>query len=108
MNGHYAVLTTLTGSASANLALWTGRATAGVSFPTDAALRLPTLQLRKGTSVQRITSQTDTIKSFTFPQMTDSGGAGNKGRGQVINQNGVMTFTVEYTNRGKEIVVGDP
>jgi hypothetical protein len=106
--GAYAVLTSLTGSTAGNLALWTGRATEGDEADVRRYRRLPTLQLRKGTAYQRPTGQTTAIKSFTFPNTADAGGAGGKGRGQVITGPGIMTLNLEYTNGGKEILIGKP
>ncbi len=108
VNGHYAILTTLVGGKpGANLALWTGHAGAG-NATTQRALRLPTLQLRKGTAYQRITGETVIVKSFSFPNTADRGGAGGKGNGQVINQEGIVALCLEFTNRGKEVLVGKP
>ncbi|MCP5541123.1 MAG: FG-GAP repeat protein [Akkermansiaceae bacterium] len=108
-NGHYAVLTSLVGgSRTGNLALWAGHAGADMNFPVDQALRLPSIRLRKGTAYQRATGQTTSVKSFTFPQMTDAGGAGGKGNGQVIGADGTLALTLEFTNRGREVLVGRP
>lgn len=108
VNGHYAILTSLVGGKpGANLALWTGHTLAG-DVGALQTLRLPTLQLRKGTAYQRITGETVIVKSFSFPNTADRGGAGGKGNGQVINRDGVVALCVEFTNRGKEVLVGKP
>ena len=106
--GAYAVITSLTGSTTGNLALWTGRGGEGDETDVRRFRRLPTLQLRKSTAYQRPTGQTTAIKSFTFPNTADAGGAGSKGRGQVITGPGVMTLNLEFTNGGKEILIGKP
>ncbi|MCB1232569.1 MAG: FG-GAP repeat protein [Verrucomicrobiae bacterium] len=107
-SGHYAVVTTLVGGIrGANLALWTGHAGAG-NHTDLQALRLPALQMRKGTAYQRITGETVVVKSFAFPHTADRGGAGGRGNGRVINGNGQMALCLEFTNRGKEVLVGVP
>ena len=106
--GAYAVITSLTGSATGNLALWTGRGGQGDEGDARRFGRLPTLQLRKGTAYQRPTGQTTAFKSFTFPNTADAGGAGAKGRGQVNTGPGIMTLNLEFTNGGKEILMGRP
>ncbi len=108
VNGHYVILTTLVGGKpGANLALWTGHALAGDVGDLET-LRLPTLKLRKGTAYQRITGETVIVQSLSFPNTADRGGAGGKGNGQVINQEGVVALCLEFTNRGKEMLVGKP
>ena len=107
VNGRYVVLTSLTGSSAANQALFTGDASAGNS--TDRkALRLPTLQLRKGTGYQAPTGTTTKVLSMTFANTTDAAGTGAKGGPQVIDSNGRVTMCVQFTDKAKHLVTGVP
>ncbi len=106
-NGRYVVLTSLTGSSAANQALFTGDASAGDSS-TKQALRLPSLQLRKGTGYQAPTGTTTKILSMTFANTTDAAGTGAKGGPQVIDSSGRVTMCLQFTDKAKHLVTGVP
>ncbi len=105
MNGHYAVLCSLTGSASANQALFTGQ-TFGL-LPDGA--RLPAMKLRKGVlHTLPATTTTARLTGISLPVVTDQTGAGGKGLGQVINSGGQMALTLSFSNKAVEVLSGVP
>jgi outer membrane protein assembly factor BamB len=107
VSGDYVALTTLTGNRTRNLALFTGDADAG-NATTQKALRLPHLQLRKGTLYNSGIGTVTGIRSFILSPATDRGGAGGKGLGQVINGSGQIAVTLQFDNRAVELMTGRP
>jgi len=108
VNGNYVILASLTGNPAANQGLLTGWVGAG-NDTTLAPLRRPVLKLRKGTAYQALYGETTTIKSMSLSPTTDRGGAGAKGRGQVINSlGGEIAISVEFTNKAREVMAGKP
>ncbi|MBL9155762.1 MAG: hypothetical protein JNK37_25015 [Verrucomicrobiales bacterium] len=107
VDGHYVVLAGLTGNRARNQALFTGQA--GAADPgTRRILRAPTLRLRKGTSYQSRTGTSTGIRSIFLSPTTDRGGAGGRGLGQVINQNGRLVVTIQFDNGTVEVMTGQP
>jgi len=107
VNGNYAILASLTGNPPANQGLLTGRVDAG-NDTTLSPLRRPVLKLRKGTAYQALYGESTTIQSLSLSPTTDRGGAGAKGRGQVINNQAEVIVTVGFTNRAQEVMAGRP
>ena len=107
LNGNYVILASLTGNASANQALLTGRVSAGNDSDL-APLRKPILKLRKGTAYQAPYGATTTIRALSLSATTDRGGAGARGQGQVINTLGEVAVCVQFDNLAKEVLAGKP
>jgi hypothetical protein len=107
VNGHYHILASLTGSASRNQALFQGNAELGDNT-TLKGRRLPAMVLRKGQGYQQPGGETSTIKTLTMPVATDKTGAGAKGHGQAINNQGNVVVTLEFANRSREVWKGRP
>jgi len=104
--GRYVVLASLTGSAAANQALFTGRVDAG-DGSTLRSQRLPGLRLRKGTLHAAPGSAiARKIRSFNQPAVTDATGAGGKGHGQVIGTGSNVVLSVQFDNQAVEIMSG--
>lgn len=102
VNGEYAILASLKGSSPAtNLGLWVGGTQEG-NGSTRAALRRPSLVLRKGTTLLAPSGQTTTILSLAMSSTTNATGAGNIGKGLVVNGDGSVALTVQFTNRARE------
>ncbi len=106
-NGHYAVLCSLTGAAAKNQALFTGRTGLG-NATTQKILRLPALTLRKGTLYGTAATTTTTLRSLSLSPTTDATGAGGKGLGQIINENGQVALTLDFDNKAREVMKGVP
>lgn len=106
-SGKYVVLTSLTGNRASNQAIFTGNSSAGDRLGLKA-LRLPTLQLRKGTAYQAPTGETTRLLSLTFSNTTDRAGIGAKGGPQVVDENGNVVMCLQFTNRAKVLVKGKP
>lgn len=106
-NGHYHILAALTGSSARNQALFQGRAELG-NNTTLRGRRLPAMVLRKGQGYQQPSGETSTIKTLTMPLATDRTGAGAKGHGQAINNQGDVVVTLEFANRSREVWKGRP
>jgi hypothetical protein len=107
VNGHYVILASLTGNRAKNQALFTGNAAAG-DPTTRRILRSPTLRLRKGTLYSAANSVVTGLRSLNLSPTTDRGGAGGKGRGQVINDSGQIAVTLQFDNRAVELMTGRP
>jgi hypothetical protein len=104
VSGEYAILASLKGSSPAtNLGLWVGGTQNG-NATTLAALRRPSLVLRKGTTLLAPSGQTTTLLSLTMSNTTSVGGAGNIGKGQVVNATGNVALILEFTNRAREVM----
>jgi hypothetical protein len=106
-NGHYHILASLTGSKARNQALFQGNAELGVD-PNFKGRNLPAMVLRKGQGYQQPSGETSTIKTLTMPVATDRTGAGAKGHGQAINNQGDVVVTLEFANRSREVWKGKP
>lgn len=103
-SGEYAILASLSGSGAAtNLGLWVGGTKKG-NATTLAALRRPALILRKGTTLLAPSGQTTMIRSIAMSGATSAGGAGNIGKGQVVNEDGDVALILEFTNKAREVV----
>jgi hypothetical protein len=103
-SGEYAILASLSGSGAAtNLGLWAGGTQKG-NATTWAALRRPALILRKGTTLLAPSGQTTMIRSIAMSGATSAGGAGNIGKGQVVNKDGDMALIFEFTNKAREVM----
>lgn len=107
VSGHYHILASLTGSASRNQALFQGNAQLGDNDDRIGS-RLPAMVLRKGQGYQQPGGETSTIKTLTMPVATDKTGAGAKGHGQAINNQGNVVVTLEFANRSREVWKGRP
>lgn len=108
VDGRYVILASLASSAKTNLALFTGGTNFG-NATDQKLLRLPALRLRKGTYYQARPGDAARILSLTLPtSMNDRLGAGGKGLGQVINENGDVTVTVRFDDRTTEVMTGMP
>ena len=107
VNGNYVVLASLTGNPPSNQGLFKGWLGAG-NDTTLSPLRRPVLKLRKGTAYQALYGESTTIQSLSLSPTTDRGGAGAKGRGQVINNQAEVIVTVGFTNRAQEVMAGRP
>jgi hypothetical protein len=104
VSGEYAILASLKGSSPAtNLGLWVGGTQNG-NATTLAALRRPSLVLRKGTTLLAPSGQTTTLLSLSMSNTTSVGGAGNIGKGQVVNATGNVALILEFTNRAREVM----
>lgn len=102
--GDYAILASLSGTgAGTNQGLWLGNSRVG-DVTTRATLRLPTLCLRKGTTLLSASGQTTAIKSLSFSSTTSAAGAGNIGKGQVINAVGNVAIMIQFTNAASEVL----
>jgi hypothetical protein len=103
-SGEYAILASLSGSGAAtNLGLWAGGTQKG-NATTLAGLRRPALILRKGTTLLAPSGQTTMIRSIAMSGTTSAGGAGNIGKGQVVNKDGDMALIFEFTNKAREVM----
>jgi hypothetical protein len=107
VNGHYHILVSLTGSKARNQALFQGNAELG-NDTTLKGRRLAAMVLRKGQGYQQPSGETSTIKTLTMPVSTDRTGAGAKGHGQAINNQGDVVVTLEFANRSREVWKGRP
>jgi hypothetical protein len=103
-SGEYAILASLSGSGAAtNLGVWAGGTKKG-NATTLAALRRPSLILRKGTTLLAPSGQTTMIRSIAMSGTTSAGGAGNIGKGQVVNEDGDVALIFEFTNKAREVM----
>ncbi len=98
-NGHYVALCSLTGASSRNQALFTGVTSFGDSSSLKS-LRLPGMVLRKGS--WRGWSK------MSLPPTLDKTGAGGKGLGQIINQNGEVVLSAELLDKKYRVLSGVP
>lgn len=104
VNGNYAILASLKGSSPAtNLGLWVGSTRDG-NATTLAAKRRPSLVLRKGATLLAPSGQTTTLLSLSMSSTTNATGAGNVGKGQVVNAAGNVALILEFTNKAREVV----
>ncbi len=99
-SGSYVVLASLVGAPAVNQRVLTGNAHAG-NDNEQMILRRPFLKLRKGTSYQAHGGETTTIRSLLLSGTTDRTGAGAKGLGQVINDDGEIAICIQFDNSAK-------
>lgn len=107
VNGHYAVLATLSGNRAANLALYTG----GAGFGNNGGQqlnRVPGLVLRKGTAFQGPAGETTRLLALLIGNTTDAMGVGAKGGPQIIESDGNLVMTVLLSNGSVELMKGIP
>ncbi|MCP5539593.1 MAG: hypothetical protein H7A52_05550, partial [Akkermansiaceae bacterium] len=107
VSGDYVVLTSVTGGdRRKNQALFAGNA----GIPTmERFVYLPHLRLRKGTLYAATGGAGTTgIRSMSLAPTTDRGGAGGKGLGQAINDQGEIAICITFDDRAKEVLTGYP
>jgi hypothetical protein len=108
VNGHYVVLASLKGLGSnENQALWTGQTTLG-NDTTQQTLRLPTLQLQKGSVFVSTNTPLNLIRSISIKPAVDPTGVGARGFGQQINSSGTTLVTLTGDRGIKELVLLNP
>ncbi|MCP5549332.1 MAG: hypothetical protein H7A53_00335 [Akkermansiaceae bacterium] len=109
VSGDYVVLTSVTGGdRKKNQALFAGDANAG-DATTEKYQRVPHLRLRKGTLYAATGGAGTTgIRSMSLAPTTDQGGAGGKGLGQAINDQGEIAICIIFDDRAKEVLAGYP
>ena len=108
VNGHYVVLGSLKGlAANENQALWTGQTTLG-NDTTQQSLRLPILQLQKGSLFVTTNTPLNTIRSISIKPAIDPSGVGARGFGQQINPSGATLVTLTGDRGIKELIVLNP
>ena len=105
VTGRYLALAALTGDRTRNLALFAGHADAG-NATAQSGRRLPSLRLRKGTLYSSGLGTATGIRSFILSPTADRGGAGGRGLGQVVDQDGRVAITVQFDNRAIELMTG--
>ncbi|MCP5540849.1 MAG: FG-GAP repeat protein [Akkermansiaceae bacterium] len=110
----YAVLVSLTKSSSrTNQALLVGTTdpnytSMAMQVPREE-LRRPVTRLRKGTAYQSILGTTTAIRSLALlAEGVDSGGAGGKGIGQPMADDGTLVLQAVFDNRSVELLTGRP
>lgn len=107
VSGEYAILASLKGSSAAtNLGIWVGGTLEG-NATSRAVLRKPSLVLRKGVTLLAPSGQTTMIRSIAMSGTTSAGGAGNIGKGQVVNKVGDVALIFEFTNKAREVMTLD-
>jgi hypothetical protein len=94
INGHYAILGSLTGAATtANQALWSGQTRLG-DDTTNQFQRLPKLRLQKGERYRTEVTNGDLIRSLLLKPAVDASGVGGRGLAQVVSANGQILLTI--------------
>lgn len=105
VNGHYVVLGSLKGLGSnENQALWTGQTTLG-NDTTQQNLRLPILQLQKGSVFVSTNTPLNLTRSISIKPAVDPTGVGARGFGQQINSSGTTLVTLTGDRGIKEFVL---
>lgn len=105
--GNYVVLGTLKGTAaSKNQALWHGRTTLGDDNLLQN-LRKPILVLRKGGLYSSDNTPRGSIKGIAFKPPVETTGAGSRGTGRAINDDGEAVFTIIGDRASQELMVLD-
>ncbi len=105
VGSQYVVLASLTGSTATNQALFTGRTLDFGPSPINPLLTRAGMKLRKGTAYG---SSPVKITSMSITNTTDAAGAGAKGLGQAINDQGTVGLTIDFSNGIREIRKGVP
>ena len=71
-------------------------------------LRLPNLQLQKGSLFLSTNTPNDTIRSISIKPAIDPTGVGARGFGQQINSNGATLITLTGDRRIKDLIIVSP
>jgi hypothetical protein len=106
-NGQYAVLASLTGAASTrDQALFSASTSKSLALK---GLRRPFLKLRKGVRYSpELSSAGAILKSIALPASAfDATGAGAKGLGQPLDDNGGVVLKLTFSDNAVEILRGD-
>lgn len=104
INGHYAILGSLTGAATtANQALWSGQTRLGEDT-TNQFQRLPKLRLQKGERYRTEVTNGDLIRSLSLKPAVDASGVGGRGLAQVVSANGQILLTITGDRAVQETV----
>ena len=104
INGHYAILGSLTGAATtANQALWSGQTRLG-DDTTNQFQRLPKLRLQKGERYRTEVTNGDLIRSLLLKPAVDASGVGGRGLAQVVSANGQILLTITGDRAVQETV----
>ena len=104
INGHYAILGSLTGAATtANQALWSGQTRLG-DDTTNQFQRLPKLRLQKGERYRTEVTNGDLIRSLSLKPAVDASGVGGRGLAQVVSANGQILLTITGDRAVQETV----
>jgi hypothetical protein len=104
INGHYAILGSLTGAATtANQALWSGQTRLG-DDTTNQFQRLPKLRLQKGERYRTEVTNGDLIRSLALKPAVDASGVGGRGLAQVVSANGQILLTITGDRAVQETV----
>ena len=102
LHGFYSILATLTGtSSSTNQALFYGD-----SNPTDARARMPMLNVRKGSYIDRPGGKRITSLSIGTHNV-DAGGSGSKGSVRLVSNLGALV-RITYSDAQQELIVVRP
>ncbi|MCB1229217.1 MAG: hypothetical protein KDN19_03060 [Verrucomicrobiae bacterium] len=104
--GSYAVVTSLTRAPRGrNQALWMGN----YQNSSEPELRRPFLQLRKGVLHSNLVSSITRTRSIQLSAIGfDRTGAGLKGLGSPLNSHGELALCLQFDNRAKELMRGQP
>lgn len=107
-NGHYLVLTSLSGApATSNQALLAGQLSAGDH--NQPGSRLPSVRLRKGSAYLANLGASTFLKSITAPTSgRDATGAGSKGLASPINGHGSLLLNATFTSGANVLIQGRP
>jgi hypothetical protein len=113
VGSQYVVLASLTGSTATNLALFTGRTTDFGPATINPRLARAGMKLRKGTAYDTglpglVAGVQVKITSMSITNTTDTLGAGAKGLGQAINDQGSVGLTIDFSNGIRENRKGIP
>lgn len=103
-SGNFVVLGALTGSPKMNQACFSGT----LAAPATPSLSSPGMILRKGRLYTPKVGQSARIRSLAFDSTLDRGGAGAKGNGQVVGEDGHLVLTAMFDNRALEVLTGLP
>ncbi len=107
VNGHYVILGGIKGfpgspvPAASNQVLWSGNTGPGNNANGE---HLPSVRLRKGDTYDTNVTTGDTIRGMTLKPIHDSGGAGNRGMGQIINAGGQILLEITNGSKAKELI----
>ncbi len=100
--GAYTILTSLTGAAARNQALFTGFLAQGHPVA-ETSLRKPWLRLRKGIQMASTGGAPVMLRGLRLPVATDRSGAGAKGLGQAVSIGGQVAVTLLRGDRTIEV-----
>lgn len=105
--GRYVILAALTGSPSANQALFRGRTEFGNATDLQV-VRHPVMAMRKGVTYRGTFGEAKQIVSLSLSDTCDRFGAGAKGGPQVINEAGEIVVHAVLSDRTQVILTGAP